>query len=169
MAMAKRSGSSKRRPLSRVKAERGAARSGGSRTSRRRLPALRRQLERAAAGLLHMSESDFPFRFFSLPADGASDLTPRGFIVRLGVSEQFIGDFNVPVDQLVEERTLAGFFPNAGDASEVKRFQRLEALLRKRLRGVKVLRVGQVEIRCYIAGFDEHGDIAGLVTTAIET
>jgi len=120
-------------------------------------------LERAAAGLLHPSESDFPYRFFSLPTEGESDLTPQGFIIRLGVSQQFIDDVNIPIEKLAEERELGGFFP------ESKRFQRLEAILRQRLRGVKVLRVGQVEIRCYVAGFDEHGDIAGLVTTSIET
>src|SRR6266849_6138059 len=69
IAMAKRSGSSKRRPPSRVRAERSASRRGGSRRSSGRLPSLRGQLERAAVGLLHTSESDFPFRFFSLPAE----------------------------------------------------------------------------------------------------
>ena len=157
--------------------------SGSSTSKRRRLPALRGELERAAADLSHTSESDYPFRFFSLPAEGESDLTPQGFFIRLGFSQQLIDDFNVPVDKWVEERKLDDFFPNADDlasyygsdpsdpkvVSESKRFQILEAVLRKRLRDVKVLRVGQVEIRCYIAGLDEHGDIAGLITTAVET
>jgi molybdopterin-biosynthesis enzyme MoeA-like protein len=83
----------------------------------------------------------------------------------------------------VEERTFDDFLPTNDDlarhyvtdvtapevVAESKRFRKLEAVLKKRLRGVKVLRVGQVEIRCYIAGLDEHGDIAGLVTTAVET
>jgi hypothetical protein len=34
---------------------------------------------------------------------------------------------------------------------------------------VKVIRVGTVAVRCYVAGIDERGDIAGLVTTSIET
>ena len=84
------------------------------------------------------------------------------------MSQQFIDEINLPIDRLIEERRLDGFFPTDDDA-ESKRFRKLEAASGKRLRGVKVLRVGQVEIRCYIAGLDEHGDIAGLVTTAIET
>ena len=144
---------------------------------------LREELEKAAAGLRYTSESDYPFQFFTLPAEGENDLTPQGFLNRLGVSQQFLDEINLPIDRLIEERTLDGFFPTedalAGyqgtDTSdpkvvaESKRFRKLEAVLRKRLRGVKVLRVGQVEIRCYIAGFDEHGAISGLVTTAIET
>jgi Nuclease A inhibitor-like protein len=147
------------------------------------ISALREELEKAAAGLNYSSESDYPFRFFALPAEDETDLTPQGFLNRIGVSQQFIDEVNLPIDRLVEERTLDGFFPTDDDlaeyhgtdssdpkiASESKRFRKLEAVLRKRLRGVKVLRVGQVEIRCYIAGLDEHGDIAGLVTTAIET
>jgi len=144
---------------------------------------LREELEKAVVGLRYTSESDYPFQFFTLPAESEDDLTPQGFLRRIGVSQQFIDEINLPIDRLIGERTLDGFFPTddvlAGlhgtDTSdpqvvaESKRFRKLEAVLRKRLRGVKVLRVGQVEIRCYIAGLDEHGDIAGLVTTAIET
>jgi Nuclease A inhibitor-like protein len=40
---------------------------------------LRDELEKAAAGLSYTSESDYPFRFFALPADSDTDLTPQGF------------------------------------------------------------------------------------------
>jgi len=126
------------------------------------------ELEEAATGLAYISESDYPFHFFTLPAEGKDDLTPEGFLVRLGVSSQFIQKTGLAVDQLIEERPLVGCFQGDGEI-EKKKFRALEQLLRRRLRGVKVLRVGQVEIRCYIAGFDEHGNIAGLVTTSIET
>ena len=139
---------------------------------------LRDELEEAAAGLSHLSESDYPYQFFTLPAEGESDLTPEGFIMRLGISLQFIEDFNVPVDKLIEERALDDFLQtDDGDvdesdpesASELARIRRLKKVLRRRLRGVTVFRVGHVEIRCYIAGLDEQNNIAGLVTTAIET
>ena len=144
---------------------------------------LRDELEKAAVGLRYTSESDYPFRFFTLPAEDETDLTLQGFLIRIGVSQQFIDEVNLPIARLVEERTFDDFFPTDDDlarhygtdvtapevVAESKRFRKLEAVLRKRLRGVKVFRVGQVEIRCYIAGLDEHGDIAGLVTTAVET
>ena len=143
---------------------------------------LRDELEEAAAGLSHYSESDYPYKFFTLPAEGEGDLTPEGFIMRLGVSEQFIDEFSIPVAKLVEERSLDDFLqtedwaaPSGDDesgpesAAEFARLRSLKEVLKKRLRGVTVLRVGQVDIRCYIAGLDEQNNIAGLVTTAIET
>lgn len=155
---------------------------GAKRTPKRPPTTLRERLERATAGLLYTSESDRPFRFFSLPSEDASDLTPVGFLIRLGVSQQFIDRHQVPTDELVQERSLDDFFPDAERlanyygvevtdrkvVSELKRWERLKALLRRSLRGVKVLRVGTVDIRCYVAGF-KKGDIAGLITTAIET
>ena len=144
---------------------------------------LRDELEKAAAGLSYTSESDYPFRFFTLPADSDADLTPEGFLYRIGVSQQFIDEVNLPTNRLIEEWKFDDFFPSDEDlaryygtdvtapevVAESKRFRNLEAVLRKRLRSVKVFRVGQVDIRCHIAGLDEHGDITGLVTTAVET
>jgi len=162
--------------------KRSASKKGSASASTGRI-SLRDELEKAVAGLSYTSESDYPFRFFALPAESDADLTPRGFLNRIGVSQQFIDEVNLPIDRLIEERTFDDFFPTDDDlashygtdatapevVAESKRFRKLEAVLRKRLRGVKVLRVGQVEMRCYIAGLDEHGDIAGLVTTAVET
>ena len=143
---------------------------------------LRDELEAAAAGLTYMSESDYPFQFFTLPAESEKELTPEGFLNRLGIS-QLIDEFDVPTDKLIEEMTLDDFLPDEDDlderhgtdtsdpevASEGERIQRLKQVLKKRLHGIRVLRVGKVQIRCYIAGLDEQGNIAGLVTTAIET
>jgi len=180
--MANRTVSNERR--SKRKATRlGSSKKGSATALRGRISALREELEKAAAGLNYSSESDYPFRFFTLPAEDETDLTPQGFLSRIGVSQQFIDEVSLPIDRLVEERTLDGFFPTDDDlaeyygidasdpkiVSESKRFRKLETVLKKRLHGVKVLRVGQVEIRCYIAGLDEDGNIAGLVTTAIET
>ena len=144
---------------------------------------LRQELEKAAAGLNHVTEMDYPFQFFTLPAESENDLTPQGFLNRIGISQYFIDEIKLPIDRLIVERTLDGFFPTADRlalsydtdtndpkvVAESKRFRQLERVLRKRLRGVRVLRIGQYEIRCYIAGLDEHGFIAGLATTAIET
>jgi len=150
---------------------------------KKRAVTLRDQLERAAADLYHSSESDYPFKFFLLPSEGENDLTPEGFLVRLGFSTQFTEGHSVPTEELVGERSLDEFFPDAQRlaafygveendpqvVSDLKRWENLKAVLRKNLRGVKVLRVGTVEIRCYVAGLTPQGDIAGLVTTAIET
>lgn len=162
--------------------------SSGKKASSRSPQGLCEQLEQAAKGLYHVSESDYPYRFFTLPAasepaERKDDLTAQGFLIRLGISQQFTDEFNVPIDVLATEKTLEDFFPSretlAGYqgtdvndpkvVSEWKQYQKLQALLKKRLRDVKVIRVGTVEIRCYIAGLDRYGNIAGLLTTCIET
>jgi hypothetical protein len=143
---------------------------------------LREELERAAAGLSYMSESDYPYKFFSLPSEGEDDLTPEGFLKSFGLSRQLLDELGAQTERLVEQRSLEDFFPGEDDIAErrgadtsdpevVAEWEKLRGLLAalKRLRNVTVFRVGQVEIRCYIAGLDEQGNIAGLVTTAIET
>ncbi|HXU32406.1 MAG TPA: nuclease A inhibitor family protein [Thermoanaerobaculia bacterium] len=143
---------------------------------------LREQLEKAAQGILFSSESDYPLQFFTLPAGELTTLNLEDFLGRLGISAELSGEFGVPQKDWAEERPLDGFLPSIEELAEhygtstsdpqvikeSKRLRKLEALLKRRLRDVKVFRVGQVEIRCYIAGLVK-GDIAGLVTTAIET
>ncbi|HEU4391041.1 MAG TPA: nuclease A inhibitor family protein [Blastocatellia bacterium] len=162
---------------SRARAGKAAAEAASSRVGK-----LRHALQEAASGLTHQSDSYYPFRFFSLPSEGKEDLTAEGFLIRLGISQQAIDEFELPVTKLIEEQPLEDFLPtleylaNTGgvdtsdpeEIADAKQFTRLEALLKKRLRDVKVFRVGFIEVRCYIAGF--YGkDIAGLVTTSIET
>src|SRR5262249_37819770 len=70
---------------------------------------LRDELEKAAAGLRYTSESDYPFRVFTLPAEDETDLTPQGFLIRMGVSQQFIDEVNLPIDRLVEVQAFDHF------------------------------------------------------------
>jgi len=150
---------------------------------KRRPLTLREELEKAAKGLSFMSESDYTFQFFTLPVWDNNAFTPEGFLSSLGISQMLIDELNLPVDRVIEERAFADFLPSADDlagrdgvdvsdpnvVAESKRYRKLEAALKKRLRDLKVFRVGQVEIRCFLAGLDETGHIAGLVTTAVET
>lgn len=161
----------------------GGSKKAGSGAGKDRPLTLGEELEKAAEGLRFQSESDYPFQFFTLPAEGEGDLTPEGFLSRLGVTQMLIDELNLPLDRLVEGRDFDDFFPSADQladhhgtdtndpevVAESKRYRKLEATLRRRLRGLKVFRVGQVEIRCYVAGLDKRGYLAGLVTTAIET
>ena len=165
------------------KSRRSGSKKAGSGARKGRPLTLGEELEKAAEGLYYMSESDYPYQFFTLPAESDDDLTPEGFLSRLGMTQAVIDEHNLPLDRLVEEWAFDGFFPTDDDlaryhgtdtndpevVAESKQYRKLEAALRKRLRGLKVLRVGQVQVRCYVAGLDERGYLAGLVTTAIET
>lgn len=165
------------------KSERGGSKKGAAGAQGGRAPSLQEELEEAAEGVSYFSESDSPLRFFTLPAEGEQDLTPEGFLNRLGVGPLYISEIGPLVETLIEEWPLEGFFPSAesladsratdiDDPSVVEKsegYRRVEAALTKHLRNVTVLRVGKVEVRCYLAGLDERGNIAGLVTTSVET
>ncbi len=132
-------------------------------------PALRRQLEEAAEGLVYSSEGDYPFEFISLgPVETEGPLTPARFAALLGA----------PAGVRVGEVSLDHFLANHIEASDpwdtqAQRirpcYERLKALLQTSLSDVRVFRIGEIQVRCYIVGRDRHGSLAGLRTTAIET
>lgn len=132
-------------------------------------PALRRSLEEAAAGLVYSSEGDHPFEFVfvSLSAEDAR-LTAEAVAALLGA----------PPHAAVREVELDDFFSHhieTSDPYDVRaqqirpRYERLKTLLRESLRVVRVVRVGETSVRCYVVGRDTNGNLAGLATTAVET
>lgn len=59
--------------------------------------------------------------------------------------------------------------PYDGEAQGIRpRYEELVRLLLQRLRDVKIYRIGKIEVSCYVAGLDAHGNLAGLKTTAVE-
>src|SRR4051794_10226976 len=89
--------------------KRGDSKKGKSAKSKTPRASLQDELERAADGLGHTSESFYPFHFFTLPAEKDAELTPQGFLNCLGLSEMFIEDINVPVEKFIEVTPLEGF------------------------------------------------------------
>jgi hypothetical protein len=132
-------------------------------------PILRQRLEQAAEGLVYSSEGDYPFEFFFLPMNGSEELLDE---------QRFAALVGAPPDTPVRLNTLDRFLSNHIETSDPwdvetqrirPRYERLKALLQENLRDVCVFRVGEIQIRCYIAGWDEQGNLTGLATTAIET
>lgn len=126
----------------------------------------RKRLEKAAEGLLFISETDAPFQYVELP--GATELTPDAIRAALGEPE------TTPVSERTLDKFLAGHIEKADPAdpvaqANVKDFQALKKALRKELEGVTVFRVGDVQLRYYIVGTTPEGTVAGLVTEAVET
>jgi hypothetical protein len=132
-------------------------------------PRLRQRLEQAADGLVYSSEGDYPFEFFFLPADRAEwPLAPDDFAALIGA----------PPGTRASETTLDRFLSNHMETSDPwdvetqrirPRYERLKALLQENLRNVRVFRIGEIQVRCYMVGKDEQGNLAGLGTTAVET
>lgn len=144
----------------------------------RRRVHLRDVLERAAQGLDHISESNYPYHFFCLPWDAEKDFTLANFLFRLGISQSFFTERNLSIENIASERPFEEFIlgyqdPDSEDDPEAvlaqKQRKKLIKVLKDNLKEIKLIKVGVVQISCYVAGIDEHGDIAGLLTTAIET
>lgn len=130
-------------------------------------PALRQALERAADGLLYLSEGEAPFEFVRLPAP-TGPLTPESFRALVGAPA------SAPVSEITVERFFhpmtEGVDPADAAAQElVPRYRALEDVLRTSLPDLRVFRVGKIEIRCYLVGTAPDGALAGLATTAYET
>ena len=132
--------------------------------------ALRAHLERAAEGLTYTSEIDAPFEFVYAPrrGGGAGPLTAREAASLLGAG----------AEEPVGERTLDAYFArhvervdphDAASMALVPRYAALKAALGESLGDARAVRVGSVEVRCYVVGLDARGDVAGLATRALET
>lgn len=130
---------------------------------------LRNKIEAAASDLVYSSESDRPFEWFFLD-DGATGWPYDGteLAKRLGV----------PATTRIEERSLDDFFrrhietsdPYDVRAQQIRpRYEALKEVLRSTLHNPRVVRMGSIEVRCFIVGADRDGNLAGLSTIAIET
>ncbi|MDQ6828946.1 MAG: nuclease A inhibitor family protein [Gemmatimonadota bacterium] len=132
---------------------------------------LRSVLEDAARDLVYSSESDEPFAYIEFADDGTDALDAERFRARAGIS----------AGATIAERSLDDFLARHIETSDPfdartqairPRYERLKSVLREQLSGVRVFRTampGDVRIRCYIVGHDSRGQIAGLVTDAVET
>jgi hypothetical protein len=129
-------------------------------------PPIVAQLDEASAGLLFMSESDYPFEVLYWSHPGGSP-TAAAVAALTGHG-----------GEAVEEQTLDRFFqgattPQDGQTADeletVRRYQDLVRLLRKKLAFIRVFRFGRIQIHSYVVGVTTSGAWAGLSTIQIET
>ncbi len=126
---------------------------------------LLKKLEAATADLAMPSESDEPFRVFSLDENGELDKEKLPELLKLKHSEP------------IEERELDEFFESAATSEDwmedeekatAKRFTDLSDLLKAELKAVHVYVYGDKEMDAVIIGKAESGYV-GLVTLIVET
>jgi len=129
-------------------------------------PAIVKTFQKATDGLLFMSESDYPWEVLYWRLPGGSPTAAR---VAALTGEDAIQ---------VEERSLEAFFDGAAtpqdwhaeeDLVTVRRYQTLVALLKTKLRKLKVYRFGRIQIHAYVVGVTSAGNWVALRTTQIET
>ena len=133
--------------------------------------ALADALGAAADGLSYGSESDRPFTPVLVPRDRlphAGRLTPQEVAEAAGAADR----------RRVEARTADDFLarhlfpadPSDDAAAALRpRYEALLALLRQHLVDLSAVRMGRIEIRCWLVGRDREGNLVGLETIAIET
>ncbi|WP_040626705.1 nuclease A inhibitor family protein [Mucilaginibacter paludis] len=121
------------------------------------------KLENAADGLLMMSESDYPFDYFTTTDEVVDD----NLILKLA---------GKPAGTLVEKTTLDYLLrnmtnPASGSVSPeiATRFSQLSTALKQELSEPEVYRVGDRQIDVFILGKTNEGVIAGMRTKLIET
>ena len=108
------------------------------------------RLSRAAAGLLFMSESDYPFELIQW--DGQTEPTAEFIRHVAGEAE------DSPVEQLE-----VGQFLNAG------RYQRLLLALQRELSDLRAYKVGRINMPVYLVGRSREGSWLGVATRVVET
>lgn len=123
------------------------------------------RLKQASDGLHWHSESDYPFTtiywenvdYINNKLLQATDCTPD---TTIEVRE---------LDKFFSQATAEEDWYNDEEMTECKRYRELVHLLKTNLSNIKVYRVGEVEVNCYILGQTEQGAIAGLSTISVET
>ncbi len=123
------------------------------------------RLKSASKGLLWLSELDYPFEvIYWENVDN--------------IEEKLLEATNSVGHTMLQVKELDNFFSTATEEedwfndeemTECRRYQELVKLLKTHLTDIKVYRVGEVEVNCYILGQTESGAIAGLSTISVET
>jgi len=143
---------------------------------------LKGELERAADGLLHMSETDAPFTWFQLDGAAGQTNSVAQLKAKLGVPA------DRPADSSTVDRVLGGWRADptqpgdepAAEAIRAAKYVELRRLLESNLTNLRVLRIGvdgsmmsggdvMGGIDVYIIGDTPHGDVVGIKTFVAET
>ncbi len=124
------------------------------------------QLKQASAGLLWMSESDYPFEVFFW--QGIAPATPETILQKTNHSQDTPMKI-VQFDDFFQKAIKEEDWYEEEEKENVKRFQILVETLKSNLSQLQVYRLGKIEIDVYIVGETPTGDLAGLSTMVVET
>ena len=123
------------------------------------------QLQQASDGLLWLSESDYPLE--TVYIENVTDVKSKLLQITDCAPETKIEVEKL--DSFFNRATEEEDWYNEEEIAECKRYRELVKLLKTHLTDIKVYRVGEVEVNCYILGKTESGNIAGLSTISVET
>ena len=124
------------------------------------------ELEKAAEGLLFMSESDYPFEtvyWKELP-----EMSPEFLLSVAGLSNDVPVE-TVSVDHFFRIATSEESWRSEESRREAKKYQNLVRILKDNLDELKVYRLGSINIPVYIVGRSKTGNWLGISTRVVET
>ncbi len=122
-------------------------------------------IEEACDGLIYVSETDAPIELIFIPNHDSLKLfegVQAALNDKKNIKEEPAAKF---FDRLTAEREWHG----PREKAKVKRFVKLEKLLKEHLTDLTLFRAGRVRLEVVAAGFDSEGNVAGIRTKAVET
>ena len=127
------------------------------------MESIQTKLENAASGLLMMSESDYPFTYFTTEATVIDESLLLGLA---GKAEGTLVE-KTSIDHLL--RNMANTSSGSVNQETARKFVSLSDTLKLELSGLAVYRVGEVQVDVFIVGQTSEGAVAGMRTKLIET
>ncbi|MGI4804051.1 MAG: nuclease A inhibitor family protein [Janthinobacterium lividum] len=124
---------------------------------------LQSNLENATNGLQMMSESEFPFEYFSTKDTEINNAT----VLKITQKPEGTPVATTTLDDLLRNMTD----PARGSVNpqEAEKYQQMAEVLKSTLQNLSVYRVGEVQIDVLIMGLTEEKTVAGMRTKLIET
>jgi hypothetical protein len=112
-------------------------------------------------GLLFMSETDAPLTYYELSPEKSQEWPPSTG----GQFLQLIGeDSEAPVEKLAPEK----FFSDLHFGNEGRQVKDLRRAMEE-LKNLEGFRVGEIQIKIFVLGKDDSGNVCGLQTLSVET
>ncbi len=124
---------------------------------------LQSNLENAASGLQMMSESEYPFDYFSTE----DTVIDEALALKITQQPQGTPVTTTTLDDLLRNMTD----PNRGSVNpqQAEQYKQMAATLKDSLQNLTVYRVGEVQVDVLIIGLTDEGTAAGMRTKLIET
>jgi Nuclease A inhibitor-like protein len=124
------------------------------------------ELKQLTAGLLWMSESDYPFE--TVLWEGLPEISPQFLRSLSGEAEDAPVEI-VSVDEFFRVAMSEESWRTEESRQEAKKYRRLVQTLKDNLDELKVYRVGKINIPVYIVGRDKLGNWLGISSRVVET
>jgi nuclease A inhibitor-like protein len=122
------------------------------------------QFNQLSEGLLYMSETDAPLSYYEMDLERSQQWPPS----TAGQFLQLIGeDPEAPVEELAPEKFFRDLRP--GNEDHEDQMAALRRAMTEELKNLEGFRVGEIQIKIFVLGKDDSGNVCGLQTLSVET